>query len=330
MNGCSSVVLSSPERTLVPASKAEKQLLQQGGQYFKQGKFNFALQKLQEVHKLNPDNVEAMYAIARSYKELEIFNKSLEFSKRAATYKTEHLPDIYLLIGKTYQRMGDPWNALRTYRFAASEYPENSKIQYSLGETYVYLNKPEFAAEAFKTAISSDPYHAGSHFQLGILYHKNEYCTPALLSLSISLLLEPKQDQALFIQKSINDLLNRKATNIEKTDEGGFQSVDAALAAQRTSLLNKSEKYTEFEIIKAQYHTLYEKLNTAKIKNQKKTFVVGSYVPFYNKVYLQGLDETFVYYIFQGSQDKTINNWLEKHPGKIKQLEQFVKEHMWW
>ena len=90
-------------------------------------------------------------------------------------------------------------------------------------------------------------------------------------------------------------------------------------------MLNKSGKYTEFTIIKAQYHTLYKELNTAKIKNKKKTFVMDSYVPLYNKVYLQGLDETFVYYIFQGSQDKTISNWLEKNPGKIKQLEQLVK-----
>jgi tetratricopeptide (TPR) repeat protein len=328
MNGCSSVV-TSPKNVPVPPGDTEKKLLQQGGQYFKQGKFEPALQKLQKVLKLNPDNVEAMYATAISYLMLEKFNKSLEFSKRAATYRTEHLADIYLLIGQTYQRLDDPWNALRTYHFAASEYPENPQIQYSLGETYGYLNKPEFAAESFKAAISSGPYHAGSHFQLGILYYTNDYTTPALLSLSIALLLEPKQGPTPFIRKNINDLLARKAVNTRKTDEGDFQSVDAALTGQRTSLLNKAGEHTEFKITKAQYHTLFEELNTAKIKNQKKTFVIDSYVPFYNKVYLHGMDETFVYYIFQGSDDKAISNWLEKYPGKVKQLEQLVKEHMW-
>ena len=82
-----------------------------------------------------------------------------------------------------------------------------------------------------------------------------------------------------------------------------------------------------FEIIKAQYQTLFKELNTAKIKNQKKTFVMDSYVVFYNKVYLQGLDETFVYYIFQGSQHKAIGNWLEKQPGRVKQLEELVKKY---
>ena len=328
MNGCSSVV-SSPERIPVPPSETEKQLLQQGWQYYEQGDFEPALQKLQEALKLNPDNVEAIYAIAKIYLLQEKLNKSLEFSKLAATYKTERLPDIYLLIGKTYQRLDDPWNALRTYRFAVSAYPENPQIQYSLGATYVYLNKPELAAEAFKASITSDPYHADSHFQLGTLYYTNDYSTPALLSLSIALLLEPEKDPAPIIRSSINDLLERKEANIEKTDEGDFRSVDSALAAQRIALLNKSEKHTEFQKIKAQYHTLYEELNKTKIKNQKKTFVVDSYVSFYNMVYLQGLDETFVYYIFQGSEDKIISNWLDKHPGKIKQLELLVKKHMW-
>ena len=152
--------------------------------------------------------------------------------------------------------------------------------------------------------------------------------TPALLSLSIALLLEPEKDPAPIIRNSINDLLERKEVNIEKTDEGDFRSVDSALAAQRIVLLNKSEKQTEFQQIKAQYHTLYQELNKTKIKNQKKTFIVDNYVPFYNKVYLQGLDETFVYYIFQGSEDKVISSWLDKHPEEIKQLELLVKKHM--
>lgn len=303
----------------------EKQLLEQGGKYFIQGEFEPALQKIQEALKLNPDNIEAIYATAASYLALDQYNKSLEFSKRAAAYKSEHLPDIYLLMGKTYQRLDDPWNALRTHRFAASEYPENSKIQYSLGETYVYLNKPEFAADAFKAAILADPTNAASHFQLGVLYSANDYNTQALLSLSVSLLLKPKHGSAPLIMKNINDLLVREA-GTSKTDEGDFQSVDAALVRQRTSLLNKSEKHTAFEIIKAQYHILFKELNTSKIKSQNKTFVMDNYVPFYDKVHLQGLDETFVYYIFQGSKNEVISNWLEQHPEKIKQLEQLVKK----
>jgi tetratricopeptide (TPR) repeat protein len=326
MNGCSSV-LAPAERDPVPAGQAEKQLLQQAELYYKQGKLNPALQKLQQVLKLNPDNVEAMYSMASSYLLLEKFNKSLEFSKRAATYKTEHLADIYLLTGKSYQLLDDPWNALRTYRFASSVYPKDPRIHYSLGDTYAYLDKPELAAESFKAAIRLNPGHAASHFQLGTLYYINDYHTPALLSLSLALLLEPKQGPAALIRKNINDLLGSEVVKNNKKDEGDFQSVDAALLAQRVSLLGKTEKERVFEIIKAQYQTLFKELNTAKIKNQKKTFVMDSYVVFYNKVYLQGLDETFVYYIFQGSQDKAIGNWLEKHPGRVKQLEELVKKY---
>ena len=325
MVSCSNVGLTRPEKTPVAAGKMEKQLLEQGGQHFIQGEFEPALQKIQEALKLNPDNIEAIYATAASYLELGQYGKSLEFSKRAASYRSEHLPDIYLLIGKTYKRLDDPWNALRTYRFAASEYPENSKIQHSLGEIYVYLNKPEFAADAFKAAILADPNNAASHSQLGALYYKNDYNTPALLSLSVSLALKPKQASAPLIMKNISELLGRDA-GTSKTDEGDFQSVDAALVRQRTSLLNKSEKYTAFEIIKAQYQTLFKELNTSKIKDQKKTFVMDNYLPLFDKVYLQGLDETFVYYIFQDSKNKVISNWLEKHPEKIKQLEQLVKK----
>ena len=327
ISSCSSVVLSPAERDPVPASNTEKQLLQQAGVSFKQGEFNSALQALQQVLSLNPDNVEAMYATARSYLMLEKFNKSLEYSKRAATYKNEHLADIYLLTGKTYRQLDDPWNALRTYRFASSVYPKDSKIHYNLGDTYAYLNKPELAADSFKAAIRLTPGHAASHFELGTLYYINDYPTPALLSLSTALLLEPEQGPAPLIRKNINDLLGREVLTGENKDEGDFRSVDEALLRQRVILLQKPGKETAFKIIKAQYQALFKELNTAKIKNQKKTFVMDTYVDLYNKVYLQGLDEAFVYTIFQGSQDKAISNWLEKQPDKVKQLEQLVKSY---
>jgi tetratricopeptide (TPR) repeat protein len=327
ISGCSGIVLTPAEKVPVPASKAEKQLLEQAGISFKQGDFNSALQALQQVLSLNPDNVEAMYATARSYLLLEKFNKSLEFSKRAATYKNEHLADIYLLTGKTYQLLDDPWNALRSYRFASSVYPKDQRIHYSLGDTYAYLNKPELAAESFKAVIRLNPGHAASHFQLGSLYYINDYLTPALLSLSTALLLEPEQGPAALIRKKIYDLLAREVLTGVNKDEGDFQSVDEVLRRQRVNLLHKTGKETAFNIIKAQYRALFKELDTAKIKNQKKTFVMDSYVTFYNKVYQQGLDETFVYTIFQGSQDTAISNWLENQPDKVKLLGELVKSY---
>jgi tetratricopeptide (TPR) repeat protein len=324
VSGCSSVTVSPPVKTAVAADETEKQLLQQGEILYRQGKFESALPKVQETLKLNPDNVEAIYAMALCYMALEKYQKSLEYSKLAATYKSQYLEDIYLLMGRSYQQLNDPWNALRTYRYAASVYPKNAKLQYRLGETYVYLDKPELASDAFKAAILADPDDASSHFQLGMIYYAFGYNTPALLSLSTSLLLAPGQLARLQIQKNIIDLLDRESES-GKTDEGDFQSVDATLVRQRSALLNSAKKQTAFEMIKAQYLSLIAQLNTKKISNQK-TFVIDNYVPLYNKVHLQQLDETFVYYIFQGSKDKNISGWLENHPEKTKQLEQLFQK----
>jgi cytochrome c-type biogenesis protein CcmH/NrfG len=329
LTGCSNVALSPPVQNPRPSSGAEQKLLEQGEKYFKQGKVDLALQKSQAVLKLNPSNIEALYAVATVYLAQGDYNKSLEFSKRAASYKTEHLPDIYLLMGLTYERLDDPWNALRTYRFAASQYPKNPAIQYRLGQIYVVLNKPEFAADAFKVALRADPNNAAAHFQLGMLYYSHGYSTPAILSLSVALLLEPKRDPAPMIRKHIIEQLNGAASDSNKTDEGNFQSVNAALARQRTKLMKKSVKLSEFETVKAQYRTLFKELNKTTFKNQKNVFVLEYYVPFYNKLYQQGLSEAYVYYIFQGMQDKAINNWLKNNQGKTQRLKQWVKKYNW-
>ena len=317
--------MAPTEKTPVPPGQAEQKLLKQGEQYFNQGKLKPALQQAQEALKLNPDNVEAMYSIATCYLALGESNNSLEFTRRASSYKSHYLPGIYLLMGRTYESLDDPWNALRTYRFAAGAYPDDPGIQYHLGSIYADLNKLELAAESFKTAIRLDPSNAASHFQLGGLYYNNHYPTPALLSLSMALLLEPNNDPAMLIRNNINKLLSREAVTVNKIDEGDFHSVDLALADQRTSQLRKAKSDTEFERTKAQYHTFFMALDKAAFKGQKKTFALEYYVPFYNKVLQQGLDEAFVYYIFQGEKNNTINNWLENNSEKVGQLEKLIK-----
>jgi tetratricopeptide (TPR) repeat protein len=324
VTGCSSVALKPPVKDPVAAGEKEKQLLQQGETLYRQGKFETALPKVEETLKLNPDNIEAIYAMALSCMALEKYQKSLEYSRLATTYKSKYLEDSYLLMGMSYQKLNAPWDALRTYRFAASEYPRNAKIQYRLGETYVYLEKPVLASDAFKAAIQADPDDAASHFQLGMIFYAFGYNTPGLLALSTSLMLAPRQPAAPSIRKNIIDLLGRD-TESGKTDEGDFQSVEAALVRQRGVLLNHAEKQTDFEMIKAQYLSLFAQLNTTKISRQK-TFVIDNYVPLYSKIHQQQLDAAFVYYIFQGSKDKKISQWLENHPEKIKQLEQLVKK----
>ena len=172
---CSSGILPKADKVAVPGSKTEEQLLAQGLNYYKQGEFSIAFEKSQAVLILNPDNVEAMYAMAASYLALDEFKNSLKYSQLAAAYASLHLADIYLLIGSAYERMDDPWNALRAYRFAANEYPENSKVHYHLAKTYVYLNKLEFAAESFKAAIRADSRNVAAHFELGVLYYEHDY-----------------------------------------------------------------------------------------------------------------------------------------------------------
>jgi tetratricopeptide (TPR) repeat protein len=321
ISGCDSITVRPPYKSPIAASETEEQILRQAEKLYHQGKYEAALPKIQETLNLNPNNVEAIHAMALSCMALEQYNKSLEYSKRAAAYKSKYLEDTYLLMGAAYQQLNDHWNALRTYRFAASEYPNNAKIQYRLGDTYVYLSKPELASDAFKAAILADPDDAASHYQLGMIYYAYDYHTPAILALSTSLLFDPVQPSAVLIIKDIIELLGQ-APESHQSDEGDFYAVDTALAEKRAAQFNSNPEHA-FDTLKVQYHTLFSQLNTENISKQK-TFVINNYVPLYNKIHSQQLDETFVYYIFQGSKDKNISKWLKEHPEKVRRLKQLI------
>lgn len=120
----------------------------------------------------------------------------------------------------------------------------------------------------------------------------------------MTLLLEPDHKFESLIRENIDKLFSREAT-WDKKDEGNFESVNNALAKNRKALLKMSGENTSFEILKSQYVTFFNTIDQPAFKNND-TFITRIYVPIYSRINQLGLNEIFVYYIFQNSENTAI------------------------
>lgn len=337
---CSTI--PEPQRDSVTASAGEKQLLEQTRKLISESKYTEARNKAAQALTLNPDNAEAQFAVAVCYFYLHEYEKSITVSSQAARYRSDFLPDIYLLMGASYERLDDLWNALRTYRDASQRYPDIPQLQYQLALVYIDLDKPELAAETLKNVLYLDPLNPNPHFQLGMLYADYGYRTPALLALSIALALEPVGGKANLINDTIDALLsgndvhnpasgtlNRADDTAPQSDEGDFASTDAALSSARRSLLSRGIPAESSAMLKAQYQAFFNAIEASHGAPQSRLFVPDFYLPMYHVLYQKGLDEALINRIFQGRQDQVFRQWVEKHHAEEEKLLETIRHHSW-
>lgn len=339
MAGCTTI--SEPRLTPVAPSTTETRLLEQARVFYGQGQFSAALDKAHQALDQNAASIEALYAIASCDFQLENYRESLVFAHRAAKYRSDFLLDIYLLLGSNYERLDDPWNALRTYRFAGEYAPDNPVAHYRIAQTYLYLGKPELAAEAFKTVVRLDPRNPESHFQLGMLYAENGYRVPALLALSTALLYEPEKGPAGTAHETIDLLLTGRTVKdnttgkikidsayLPGTDEGDFTIIEKALAGERVSLQKTGVSDNSAAMIEAQYASLFREI--AKIRRgHPESFVSEYYIPFYQYLIEQNVSDAAVKRIFQGGNHQIFRAWIRKHPTRTKRLTDTLNNYAW-
>jgi tetratricopeptide (TPR) repeat protein len=335
MTACGTV--PEPRLDSAAPSASEAQLLERATGLFSEADYAGARALAEQALALNPASADALFALAASHYAMGEYANSIAVSRRAARLRSALLPDIYLLMGSGYERLDQPWDALRTYRYAAARYPQNALAQYRLALMYIAVDKPERAADTLKCVLHLEPLDTDAHFELGMLYAEHGYRTPALLALSMALAIEPQQDHAAMIHQTIDALLAKSTGptarsgpgrgNPAAKDEGDFSAIEGELAKVHGAALARGVDPHDPAIPRAQYRALFDVLAQADDREQAAGFVGGFYLPLYRTIAEQGLEETFVNHIFMARGEPDSRRWIVQHPAQAQRLQATIRSH---
>src|SRR5262245_54656879 len=187
-----------PTRTATPSTPAETATIETGIKLHDAGKYDEAIAKYEEVLKLSPANMTALYELAYSFAANKEYEKSLAAATRGAEYQSDELPMFYDLIGGAYDSLGEAQKAIDAYKKGIQIVPDASTLYYNMGVTYLEsLKKADEARRALEMAVTLDPMQPEFHLMLGQVFQSTGYPTPALLAFSTYLVLNPTGPRAL-------------------------------------------------------------------------------------------------------------------------------------
>ncbi|MBW9234563.1 tetratricopeptide repeat protein, partial [Leptospira santarosai] len=126
----------------------------------------------------------------------KLYEKSIQFGIQGA--------DAYFMLGKCFERLGNPKLALPYLQRAAELEPTDVQIRLSYGIGLAALEMFKEAEPEFLYVIHEDLNNADAHYNLGVLYAvSTERTDDALYHLKQAYTLQPNFDQARYVYDMI-------------------------------------------------------------------------------------------------------------------------------
>ncbi len=140
-----------------------------GLRYLADGKYEAALEKLDQALSLRPDLPDAYVSIGECYLRWGKPEKAIGFLEKATRIRPKD-GGILLRLGLAYKAAGTPEKAAKLFEEAVRLNPDNYEGRIHLGVTYLNRGKARQAAEQFEKAIEINPARPHAYYSLGQAY----------------------------------------------------------------------------------------------------------------------------------------------------------------
>lgn len=126
-----------------------------------------------EKARQNPDDFDAQIKAAELYYQIQRFEGSIEFLKRANELQPENY-DVMVNLGNAFFDASKYEDAEKTYAKALTKKPGDLNVRTDMGLTFVFRENPDYdrAIKEFTQVLDTDPSHIQALQNLTVAYTK--------------------------------------------------------------------------------------------------------------------------------------------------------------
>lgn len=328
---------------------AEK-LVEEGIAYHDKGDYEGAIKKYDQALELDADNLIALAEKAFSLNSFQKYNESIEVCKRAIKKhpNESNLKNIYVTYGNDLDALKKTDEAFDVYDEGIKMFPNYYQLYFNKGITYSGIRKYEEAILCFQQSIKINPNHASSNNAIARLEKMNGRKIPSVLAFSRFLIIEPQTKRA---NENLQLLREIMSANVKKTGDNSVSlTIDANMLSgnsktdkpkandfQSTDLVSamdvaldfdeKNKNKTEVDNFIRKFETICSSLSETKKNNYG--FYWEVYVPYFLDMKKNNLIEPFAYIVFATSENKDVNEWLNKNEKELNRFYDWSKNYKW-
>jgi len=310
-----------------------KQAIQDGLKLNDEGQYDEAIKKYNLVSENDTNYALCLTEKAFTYIENKQFDEAINVCHEGLTLGPEYGNLFYLSLGSAFDDEGKHDSAIKIYNQAIVKYPNDYKLYYNLGITQANLKDYPNALKSYQKALEINPFHPGTNLQLGLLAARCGKAVPAMMAISIYLLLNNEDTahapkiagllESITRGEPLNDTdLIKGFSPYSKPDDdldAVEQIVDSRLALEKNY---KSKLHISFDMVK-QLQVMMEKL---KYNANDQDLWMQDYVPLYTYIWQNNYFEPFCYDILYPTKNPEVVKWANSNKSSLLNFQKGIFE----
>lgn len=175
------------------------------------GRTEEALKSLERARQINPDFIEVYVNLSNLYIILKKYDLALEMAQRGLQIEPVRF-DLVNNIGSIYARLGQPEKAIEYLERAILIRPDRPIAYLNLGAVHEENGRLDQAITYYRKAVAlSRNNYPLAHYNLGVVYYRQNRKREAQSSFQLSMMQNPKDAEALYNYAVVSVELGERA-----------------------------------------------------------------------------------------------------------------------
>jgi tetratricopeptide (TPR) repeat protein len=128
-----------------------------------EGKYDEAIQLLEEARKLDPDNINYPYEVAFAYSGKKEYKKASDILEKLVSSK-DVFSRVYQSLGNAYDYQGKTSKAIETYENGLIKFPNAGELYLELGNIQMVKKEYSKALSYYEKGIEADPQFPSNYY----------------------------------------------------------------------------------------------------------------------------------------------------------------------
>jgi tetratricopeptide (TPR) repeat protein len=282
------------------------------------GNHRAAIELLEQVRELDPNNSQVLYGLALSLYAVGDYREAAHVGSTLLAEKPDAPADLHLIVGSAYGRQGEWDKAETTFREALEAWPENQALAVQHAISMEALGRMDEAVAELEACLRRSPYDPPLWRALGDALSVTGAPGRAFAAYVRSLTLESDDAKAKQVAASLWTVLFKGAAGAPVSDSS--EKAEAKGLAL-LSALRREETWAGQSDARFFAYALDTSLRLVSALHGRQTANVfwGPFVlDYFVEVRAAGLMETMAYEVRRATGDPDVERWLRLHPDKVE------------
>ncbi len=290
------------------------------------GKYELAIKELKRIDPRDTNYVAALSRLTDVYLATGEYREVIKTTEEGLSQTSSNRSDFLVSQGMAYTQLGEYEKASDVFDLGINEFPFYPAFVLQKGKMYYAQKKYDEAEKFFFQGLEVSPFNSISHLHLAIISMLRGEKVRGMMAMGLYLSVNNQNNKQLVsLERFVKNQITDEGT-ISPSELNSFARLDGII---RSRLAMESVYKHRIPIdagIVRQYQLLFDQLALQQYNSPDPW--VKFYLPVYQEMMKNNLQEAFVYHILQSSSIKEVPEWAKKNKAAIEKFYGVVNTSM--